>query len=178
MANFNPEFEDQATTPAGTPSTDYLDRPHDALSRVRSQVTVSTMKRGLIPPHIPAHVREGRSRRLSEPMAADDFGNFSYKNLPVLEKANKDVIQKLRAEAMLPQNKSSPPLQSPSVTSPSPSLENSPMLPGSLKRTLSTNGPTGRPSSPSVSGPHSSPNRGSQPSSPLLVQFSTGQHHD
>jgi len=178
MANFSPEFEDQATTPAGTPSADYPDRPHDALSRVRSQVTVSTMKRGLIPLHIPAHVREGRSRRLSEPMAADDFGNFSYKNLPVLEKANKDVIQKLRAEAMLPQNKPAPPLQSPNVTSPGPSLETSPMLPGPLKRTLSTNRATGRPSSPSISGPHSSPNRGSQPSSPLLVQFSTGQHHD
>ncbi|KAE8832875.1 hypothetical protein PTNB73_09723 [Pyrenophora teres f. teres] len=178
MANFSPEFEDQATTPAGTPSADYPDRPHDALSRVRSQVTVSTMKRGLIPLHIPAHVREGRSRRLSEPMAADDFGNFSYKNLPVLEKANKDVIQKLRAEAMLPQNKPAPPLQSPNVTSPGPSLETSPMLPGPLKRTLSTNRATGRPSSPSISGPHSSPSRGSQPSSPLLVQFSTGQHHD
>lgn len=178
MANFSPEFEDQASSPAGTPSADYPDRPHDALSRVRSQVTVSTMKRGLIPLHIPAHVREGRSRRLSEPVAADDFGNFSYKNLPVLEKANKDVIQKLRAEAMLPQNKPGPALQSPSVTSPSPSLENSPMLPGPLKRTLSTNRATGRPSSPSISGPHSSPSRGSQPSSPLLVQFSTGQHHD
>jgi serine/threonine-protein kinase RIM15 len=178
MANFTPEFEDQATSTAGTPSADYPDRPHDALSRVRSQVTVQTMKRGLIPLHIPAHVREGRSRRLSEPMAADDFGNFSYKNLPVLEKANKDVIQKLRAEAMLPQNKPGSALQSPSVTSPSPSLETSPMLPGPLKRTLSTNRPNGRPSSPSISGPASSPSRGSQPSSPLLVQFSTGQHHD
>lgn len=178
MANFSPEFEDQGTSSAGTPSADYPDRPHDALSRVRSQITVSTMKRGLIPLHIPAHVREGRTRRLSEPMAADDFGNFSYKNLPVLEKANKDVIQKLRAEAMLPQNKPGPAIQSPSVTSPSPSLENSPMLPGPLKRTLSTNKATGRPSSPSISGPHSSPSRGSQPSSPLLVQFSTGQHHE
>jgi serine/threonine-protein kinase RIM15 len=145
---------------------------------VRSQVSVSTMKRGLIPLHIPAHVREGRSRRLSEPMAADDFGNFSYKNLPVLEKANKDVIQKLRAEAMLPQNKPTSAIQSPSVTSPSPHLEHSPMMPGPLKRTLSTNRSSGRPSSPSMSGPHSSPSRGSQPSSPLLVQFSTGQHHD
>ncbi|KAH7379146.1 hypothetical protein DE146DRAFT_304991 [Phaeosphaeria sp. MPI-PUGE-AT-0046c] len=178
MANFTPEFEDQGTSSAGTPSADYPDRPHDALSRVRSQVTVQTMKRGLIPLHIPAHVREGRSRRLSEPMATDDFGNFSYKNLPVLEKANKDVIQKLRAEAMLPQNKNASALQSPSVTSPSPSLENSPMLPGPLKRTLSTNRAPGRPSSPSISGPASSPSRGSQPSSPLLVQFSTGQHHE
>jgi serine/threonine-protein kinase RIM15 len=180
MANFTPEFEDQGnTSAAGTPNTDYPDRPHDALSRVRSQVTVQTMKRGLIPLHIPAHVREGRSRRLSEPMATDDFGNFSYKNLPVLEKANKDVIQKLRAEAMLPQNKSSSALQSPSVTSPSPLLENSPMIPGPLQRTLSTNRPNGRPSSPSVNGGSaSSPSRGSQPSSPLLVQFSTGQNHE
>jgi serine/threonine-protein kinase RIM15 len=179
MANFTPEFEDQGnSSAAGTPSADYPDRPHDALSRVRSQVTVQTMKRGLIPLHIPAHVREGRSRRLSEPMATDDFGNFSYKNLPVLEKANKDVIQKLRAEAMLPQNKGTSALQSPSVTSPSPSLENSPMIPGPVKRTLSTNRGNGRPSSPSISGPASSPSRGSQPSSPLLVQFSTGQHHE
>ena len=178
MANFAPEFEDQSTSSAGTPSQDYPERPHDALSRVRSQISVTTMKRGLIPLHIPAHVREGRTRRLSEPMVTDDFGNFSYKNLPVLEKANKDVIQKLRAEAMQSQSKPSTALQSPSVTSPSPSLESSPMIPGNLKRTLSTNKPSGRPSSPSLSGPNSSPSRGSQPSSPLLVQFSTGQHHE
>lgn len=178
MANFAPEFEDQGASSGGTPSADYPDRPHDALSRVRSQISVSTMKRGLIPLHIPAHVREGRSRRLSEPMATDDFGNFSYKNLPVLEKANKDVIQKLRAEAMQSQNKSGSALQSPTVTSPSPSLESSPMIPAPLKRTLSTNKASGRPSSPSISGPNSSPSRGSQPSSPLLVQFSTGQHHE
>ncbi|KAF2468114.1 putative response regulator receiver RIM15p [Lindgomyces ingoldianus] len=177
MQSFAPEFEDQGTSSAGTPSADYPDRPHDALSRVRSQISVTSMKRGLIPLHIPAHVREGRSRRLSEPVATDDFGNFSYKNLPVLEKANKDVIQKLRAEAMQAQNKPSSALQSPSVTSPSPSLESSPMLPAPLKRTLSTKG-TGRPTSPSISGLNSSPSRGSQPSSPLLVQFSTGQHHE
>ncbi|KAF2278183.1 uncharacterized protein EI97DRAFT_247774 [Westerdykella ornata] len=176
MQNFT-EFEDQGTSPAGTPSADYPDRPHDALSRVRSQITVSTMKRGLIPLHIPAHVREGRSRRLSEPVATDDFGNFSYKNLPVLEKANKDVIQKLRAEAMQSHKASGSTLQSPSVTSPSPSLESSPM-PVSFKRSLTTTKAPGRPSSPSVSGPNSSPSRGSQPSSPLLVQFSTGQHHE
>jgi serine/threonine-protein kinase RIM15 len=176
MANFAPEFEDQSNSPAGTPVADYPERPHDALSRTRSQVSVTTMKRGLIPLHIPAHVREGRSRRLSEPMATDDFGNFSYKNLPVLEKANKDVIQKLRAEAMQSQSKSSSAVQSPGVTSPGASLESSPMLPAPMKRTLSTNKATGRPSSPSISGSNSSPSRSSQPSSPLLVQFSTGQH--
>ena len=177
MANLAPDFEDQGSSAAGTPSADYPDRPHDALSRVRSQVSASSMKRGLIPLHIPAHVREGRTRRLSEPMVTDDFGNFSYKNLPVLEKANKDVIQKLRAEAMQSQKSPGSALQSPSVSSPSPSLESSPMLPAPLKRALSTKG-TGRPSSPSISGATSSPSRGSQPSSPLLVQFSTGQHNE
>ncbi|KAF2199398.1 putative response regulator receiver RIM15p [Delitschia confertaspora ATCC 74209] len=174
MENFAPEFEDQQTSVVGTPSTDYADRPHDALSRVRSQVHVATLKRPLMPLHIPAHVREGRSRRLSEPLANDDFGNFSYKNLPVLLKANKDVMEKMRAEA---HTKGPTSMQSPSISSPSPSLDSSPMLPGPLKRTLSTKG-TGRPSSPSVSGPSASPSRPSQPSSPLLVQFSTGQHHE
>ncbi|KAF2498454.1 putative response regulator receiver RIM15p [Lophium mytilinum] len=178
LQSFAPEFEDQGTSSAGTPGADYPDRPHDALSRVRSQMSVTSMKRGLIPLHIPAHVREGRSRRLSEPVATDDFGNFSYKNLPVLEKANKDVIQKLRAEAMQAQSKSPSAVQSPTLPSPSPSLDSSPMLPAPLKRTLSTTKPSGRPSSPSVSQANSSPSRPSQPSSPLLVSFSTGQNNE
>lgn len=174
MANFS-EFEDQGTSSAGTPgggNTEYFDRPHDALSRVRSQVNHASSRRGLLPLSIPAHVREGRSRRLSEPVAADDFGSFSYKNLPVLVKANRDAMEKMRSEAHR-----APSIQSPGITSPSPSLESSPLLPVPLKRALSTKG-TGRPSSPSVSGPTASPSRPSQPSSPLLVQFSTGQHHE
>jgi serine/threonine-protein kinase RIM15 len=172
LQSFAPEFEDQGTSSAGTPGADYSERPHDALARVRTQV--NSIKRGLMPLHIPPHVRDGRSRRLSEPVAADDFGSFSFKNLPVLEKANKDVIQKLRAEAMQAQTKSSSVVGSPAVSSPAPSLESSPVLPMPLKRTLSsTKG--NRPSSPLLfqSQPASaSPNRMSQPSSPLLVQFS------
>lgn len=175
---FAPEFEDQGSTTAGTtPGADYPERPHDALSRVRSQITANTMKRGLIPLHIPPHVREGRGRRLSEPLAADDFGNFNYKNLPVLEKANKDVIQKLRAEALQTQSKPVSALTSPVISSPTPSLDSSPMMPMPLKRTLSTKA-TNRPASPSVSQANSSPSRPSQPSSPLLVSFSTGQNHE
>jgi serine/threonine-protein kinase RIM15 len=105
LQSFASEFEDQGgTSSAGTPGADYPERPHDALSRVRSQV--NSIKRGLMPLHIPPHVRDGRTRRLSEPVPADDFGNFAFKNLPVLEKANKDVIQKLRAEAMQAQTQS------------------------------------------------------------------------
>ncbi|EON61997.1 AGC protein kinase [Coniosporium apollinis CBS 100218] len=175
--NFASEFEDQCSSPAATPGADYPDRPHDALSRVRSQV--NSMKRGLMPLHIPPHVREGRTRRLSEPVAADDFGNFAFKNLPVLEKANKDVIQKLRAEAMQGQSKPSSAVTSPIISSPSPSLESSPLISMPLKRTMSANKGANRPVSPSlVSQVNSSPSRVSQPSSPLLVSFSTGQNHE
>ena len=129
------------SSPANTPGADYPERPHDALSRVRSQV--NSIKRGLMPLHIPPHVRDGRSRRLSEPVVADDFGNFQFKNLPVLEKANKDVIQKLRADAMQAQAKTATggSTSSSAVVSPSPapSLESSPIVPGPLKRTLSAN---------------------------------------
>ncbi|KAL8968937.1 MAG: hypothetical protein Q9183_002236, partial [Haloplaca sp. 2 TL-2023] len=174
---FAEEMEDQASSPAATPGADYPDRPHDALSRVRNQV--NSMKRGLMPLHIPAHVRDGgRSRRLSEPVATDDFGNFAFKNLPVLEKANKDVLQKLRAEAAQKPNKTLP-SQPSSAISPSPSLEGSPLLPMPLKRAISANRGRNRPASPSgLAQANASPNRASQPSSPLLVQFTAGQHHE
>jgi serine/threonine-protein kinase RIM15 len=175
LQNFT-QFDEPDSSPVATPSGDYPDRPHDALSRVRSQV--NSIKRGLIPLHIPPHVRDGRSRRLSEPVPTDDFGNFNFKNLPVLEKANKDVIQKLKAEAMQAQNKSTTNLTSPITNSPQASLDSSPVLPMPLKRALSVNKGTNRPLSPSLftNQPVASPNRGSQPSSPLLVQFSTGHH--
>ncbi|KAM0503435.1 hypothetical protein ACHAPB_004300 [Verticillium nonalfalfae] len=105
LQSFAEEMEDQTSPPSSAAGSDYPDRPHDALSRVRSQV--NSIKRGLMPLHIPPHVRDLKTRRLSEPVVADDFGSFAFKNLPVLEKANKDVIQKLRAEALASQNKPS-----------------------------------------------------------------------
>ncbi|KAJ5153582.1 CheY-like superfamily [Penicillium coprophilum] len=157
------------------------DRPHDALFKVRSQVNSS--KRPFMPLHIPPHVRDARdsrSRRLSEPALADDFGSFNFKNLPMLEKANKDVIQKMRQEALQAQHRQSngSSAAQTSATSSQPSLEGSP-LPISLQRTLSQNKGNNRPSSPSgLSQTNSSPSRPSQPSSPLLVQFSTGANHE
>ncbi|PSR82198.1 hypothetical protein BD289DRAFT_488560 [Coniella lustricola] len=174
---FAEEMEDQLSPPTTTSTTDYPDRPHDALSRVRSQV--NSMKRGLMPLHIPPHVRDLKSRRLSEPMVNDDFGNFAYKNLPVLDKANKDMIQKLRAEALAAQNKSAAvsPGGMNQVTSPGGmGLEGSPVLANPIQRTLSNAKASQRPQSPSgVSNAHSSPSRISQPSSPLLVSFIAGQ---
>ncbi|RAL13505.1 protein kinase RIM15 [Aspergillus homomorphus CBS 101889] len=183
---FTEELEDGTPPPQPLTAGAYpQDRPHDALFKVRSQV--NAMKRPLMPLHIPPHVRESRSRRLSEPAPADDFGNFSFKNLPMLEKANKDVIQKLRQEAMQAQQRHStsggsqptqPQGQEPAAPVPQPSLEGSP-LPMSLQRTLSQTKGNNRPSSPSaMSQANSSPSRPSQPSSPLLVQFSTGHNHE
>ncbi|KKO97813.1 AGC protein kinase [Trichoderma harzianum] len=180
LQSFVEEMEDQMSPQSSTTgSTDYPDRPHDALSRVRSQVNQAGRK--LMPLHIPPHVRDLKSRRLSEPIAADDFGSFSFKNLPVLEKANKDVIQKLRAEALAVQSKQS--AVSPGglgglggVPSPAPSLEGSPVVSTHIQRTLSN--AKARPQSPSgLSLANASPNRisqvsqPSQPSSPLLVSF-------
>src|SRR5947207_11183691 len=119
-------MEDQASPQTSTPINEYAERPHDALSKVRSQV--NSIKRGLMPLHVPPHVRDLKSRRLSEPVATDDFGNFAFKNLPVLEKANKDVIQKLRAEAMAVQNKPLSPGGVNTVTSPGLGLDCSPIL--------------------------------------------------
>jgi len=183
LQSFAEEMEDQTSPQHATPGAEYPERPHDALSRVRSQV--NNIKRNLMPLHIPPHVRDMKSRRLSEPVVADDFGNFTFKNLPVLEKANKDVIQKLRAEAMAAQSK--PTVVSPGagsgngnlVTSPVPALEGSPILPMPIQRTLSNAKAAARPSSPSgLSQANSSPSRASQPSSPLLVSFIAGQNGD
>lgn len=176
---FAEEMEDQPSPQM--PNATETDRPHDALFKVRSQV--NSMKRPLMPLHIPPHVRDARdsrSRRLSEPSLADDFGSFNFKNLPMLEKANKDVIQKMRQEAMQTQHRqsaSSSAAQTP-LTNSQPSLDGSP-LPMSLQRTMSQNKGNNRPSSPSsLSQANSSPSRPSQPSSPLLVQFSTGHNHE
>ncbi|PKS10649.1 hypothetical protein jhhlp_002404 [Lomentospora prolificans] len=180
LQSFAEEMEDQSSPPSSAAGSDYPERPHDALSRVRSQV--NSIKRGLMPLHIPPHVRDHKSRRLSEPVATDDFGNFSFKNLPVLEKANKDVIQKLRAEALASQNKQAAASQIAAMgaTSPGPSLEGSPnMANGPIQRTLSNAKASARPQSPSgISHANSSPNRMSQPSSPLLVSFVANQGSD
>ncbi|KAK7432552.1 rim15, signal transduction response regulator [Neonectria magnoliae] len=177
LQSFAEEMEDQSSPPSSTGAGDYSERPHDALSRVRSQV--NSMNRKLMPLHIPPHVRDLKSRRLSEPVAVDDFGNFTFKNLPVLEKANKDVIQKLRAEALAAQKQSTSPGGASNGISPGPSLEGSPVLANPIQRTISNAKAGNRPQSPSgFNHSNASPSRISQPSSPLLVSFVAGQGGD
>ncbi|KAJ3578149.1 hypothetical protein NPX13_g2417 [Xylaria arbuscula] len=156
LQSFTEEIEDAASPPtASTP--DYPDRPHDALSRPRSQI---------------------QSRRPSEPVPSDDFGSFAFKNLTVLEKANKDVIQQLKAQALAAQNRVPiSPSSSQSSTTPFPTLEGSPVMSAPVQRSLSNAkaSVSQRPASPSAtSHANSSPSRASQPSSPLLVSFHAG----
>lgn len=173
LSAFAEEMEDTSSSNP-TPGADYPDRPHDALSRIRQQV--NSVKRNLLPLHIPAHVRDNRSRRLSEPMSGDDFGAFSFKNLPVLNAANKDIITKLRAEGQSTSKAPTSPNQT-AMQSPGPS--DSPLMPSPLKRTMSTHAKQTRSASPSNLGHLSaSPNKISQPTSPLLVQFTVGSHHE
>ncbi|KAI1818457.1 hypothetical protein GGS20DRAFT_528692 [Poronia punctata] len=181
LQSFTEEMEDQMSPPtASTP--DYPDRPHDALSRPRSQIQVGQIKRGLMPLHIPPHIRDYKGRRPSEPVPADDFGSFAFKNLSVLEKANKDVIQQLKAQAIATQNRTAPsPSSSHSGTMPFPPLEGSPVLSMPVQKNLSNAKATAsqRPASPSAaSHANSSPSRASQPSSPLLVSFHAGSSSD
>ncbi|ODA76614.1 hypothetical protein RJ55_07885 [Drechmeria coniospora] len=179
LQSFAEELEDQPSPQSSAAGSDYPDRPHDALSRVRAQANSASRK--LMPLHIPPHVRDPKLRRLSEPVATDDFGAFTFKNLPVLEKANKDVIQKLRADALAAQNKqpSVSPVTAGSATSPGASLDASPVLSTHVHRTISNAKAGNRPQSPSgFSHSNSSPSRASQPSSPLLVSFVAGQGAD
>ncbi|SZF05027.1 unnamed protein product [Blumeria hordei] len=175
LQSFAEEMEDQSSPQSTAPASDYQERPHDALSRVRSPV--ASIKRNMVPLHIPPHVRDSKSRRLSEPIVTDDFGNFTFKNLPVLEKANKDVIQRLRAQAIASQLKSTcitPQASGSSIHSATVSDGTQP-LQSTLQRTLSGIKVSSRSSSPSgLSQSNSSPNRTSQPSSPLLVSFVAG----
>lgn len=114
-------------------------------SLLRSRLDSPILKRGgMLPLAIPPHVREHsrrRDRRSSEPPNEIDFGSFAFKNLPVLEKANKDTIERLRAENATLGSPSSP----------------APVLPAtsSLKtRQKSISTPVGKP--PSVSSPSAS----------------------
>src|ERR1700738_2879400 len=90
-------------------------------SLLRAKSDAAFLKRGgLLPLSIPPHVREQsrrRDRRSSEPPNEIDFGSFVFKNLPVLEKANKDTIERLRAENASLGSPSSPSSSLPSTGS-------------------------------------------------------------
>ncbi|KAF8528807.1 RIM15, signal transduction response regulator [Hysterangium stoloniferum] len=108
------QFIPQVTDPE---STDYFDSrgalPHlfqeDEELSVRPVLSESPGSEYLATPPIPVPNKDTAAS------PADDFGAFSYKNLPILKQANDDVIRKLKTESK-PEPKSLPiPLPSPSV---------------------------------------------------------------
>ena len=101
---FNDELQDLSDSPEVAESTN---QQFSDLSKVRSDSGRSIMPLA-IPPHVREHKR--RDRRLSEPFGSGmhDFGSFVFKNLPVLEKANKDIIQRLKSEHSGPSQGYSP----------------------------------------------------------------------
>lgn len=96
-------FIPQITDPE---STDYFD-PRGAIpqlfhdddqivteqSALNSPVVDTTMP----PPSLPVPI----NREVTSP-PSDDFGSFSFKNLPILKQANDDVIRKLKTDQMSP----------------------------------------------------------------------------
>lgn len=87
-------------------STDYFD-PRGAIPQlfhdedqvaVTNQSATDSPRTGSIPPiSLPLSIN---SRELNSP--SDDFGSFSFKNLPVLKQANDDMIRKLKTDQMAP----------------------------------------------------------------------------
>jgi serine/threonine-protein kinase RIM15 len=59
--------------------------------------TGTSMPPPSIPVPVPGSIQEG-----PQSGGSDDFGSFSFKNLPVLKQANDDVIRKLRTDQLAP----------------------------------------------------------------------------
>jgi serine/threonine-protein kinase RIM15 len=90
-------------------STDYFD-PRGAIpqlfhdddqiavgqSALNSPITDSSMP----PPAVPVAIPGARDAAAAS--SGDDFGSFSFKNLPILKQANDDVIRKLKTDQMAP----------------------------------------------------------------------------
>lgn len=106
MALEEESVQPSTTAQAGTGQDSQSDSSDNNSGKMSSDSPSSSTMRDTskvkhLPLHIPPHVRDGRVRRMSESSAAnEDFGTFSFKNIPVLERANKDLISKLRSENM------------------------------------------------------------------------------
>ena len=101
-------FIPQVTDPE---STDYFD-PRGAIPQLfqdddpvalqtKSNLDSPTGNTSMPPPSIPLPV-PGSLPEGPQSAVTDDFGSFSFKNLPVLKQANDDVIRKLRTDQMTP----------------------------------------------------------------------------
>ncbi|KAF8663505.1 hypothetical protein AX16_001071 [Volvariella volvacea WC 439] len=98
-------FIPQVTDPE---STDYFD-PRGAVPQMfhddEEQVQLPSKSRSESPvvnSAPPAALPVAINRETAASQGSDDFGSFSFKNLPVLKQANDDVIRKLKTDQMAP----------------------------------------------------------------------------
>lgn len=126
------------------------------LNRESSLASSHSSSEGIPPNGLP---RSRRNSRVSE-SSGDEFGNFNYRNLPVLERANNEVITKIRGEErkLSFSGSNSPLLISQNPSSPIQSIASSPKSAGG---TLTYSG-----NQPPFSSPHFFEHR---PNSPNMM---------
>jgi serine/threonine-protein kinase RIM15 len=100
-------FIPQVTDPE---STDYFD-PRGAIPQLfqddDDQIAIGQPSAdspvsgsAMLPASLPVPI--ANSKDIASPPSSDDFGSFSFKNLPILKQANDDVIRKLKTDQMAP----------------------------------------------------------------------------
>ncbi|KAF8743277.1 cheY-homologous receiver domain, partial [Rhizoctonia solani] len=168
------QFVPQVTDPE---STDYFDA-RGALPQIfqddEPQTTDTPEDQPVTPsggagPSIARPIPISKEGSVSQP-PDDEFGAFSYKNLPVLKQANDDVIRKMRTDQMAPMTYtlSDPTPQQQQQHNRRRSVSQKIKKPLNLESRVAQSGSTNPPSpSTSTSSIASSPSRGSiQPSTP------------
>lgn len=145
-------------------STDYFDL-RGAVNQVFDDETNKEFAKALegkrhhLEPNRPPSRMRNRMERFQAEKSVDEFGSFSYKNLPVLKQANDDVIRKMRGDQMIPLAHA---LEQPLVHARHRSLS------GKAKPIRVLGAHAGGPPSPStsVSSQSSTPSRSTAPTSP------------
>jgi serine/threonine-protein kinase RIM15 len=84
-------------------STDYFD-PRGAIPQLfhDDDVAITNVDSPIINPATTQPISLPSNRDSAPSPASDDFGSFSFKNLPVLKQANDDVIRKLKTDQLAP----------------------------------------------------------------------------
>lgn len=86
-------------------STDYFD-PRGAIPQLfhDDDIAITNVDSAAINPTTtqPTNISLSSNRDSVPSPASDDFGSFSFKNLPVLKQANDDVIRKLKTDQLAP----------------------------------------------------------------------------
>lgn len=160
----DPESTDYFDPRGAIPQLFHDDDDHVAITN-RALDSPSTDVSSTSAPAAPVPI-SGHKDHTSSNTSSDDFGSFSFKNIPVLKQANDDVIRKLKTDQMAPltQTLSEPMSLHQRKRSMSQRIKKPPSVVTSTdgSKTFSTGPPSPATSTSSVA---SSPSRGSVPPS-------------